>query len=364
MNKIVAESNPIETEAKTSTARVIAWSLTIIGVALSLFQLYTAGMVAMTAIGLARWTEALYTGEILSPRATGWLTSTTTHLGDGVELPGWVELDRAVLGEPVITASGGGGSIGHQVDVGWLPESGRVVVVAVSRTTPRSSFLLGHVMPALLAGTGVPGPPILPEVDPAELAAVTGQWALPGSADPADATVRIEPEDGGIRVEVSGSEALDLIFRVPEWKAAEAARHEEAALAFAAGDTAEGQRWRSAIEAERGPIHRVEVEGTAYQGELISFLRLHFGEGSGAATAQLGVVLNPFGGTEALGVDSPPPTTWLVPDGDGVYGPIEPDPQVPSIRLRPGGTTPGGGSDGSLTIEGPSGTVVLERTGA
>lgn len=46
----MVESNSTETEPKTSTARVIAWSLTIIGVALSLFQLYTAGMVAMTAM--------------------------------------------------------------------------------------------------------------------------------------------------------------------------------------------------------------------------------------------------------------------------------------------------------------------------
>ena len=38
------------TETKTPTAWVIAKSLTIIGVTLSLFQLYTAGMVAMTAM--------------------------------------------------------------------------------------------------------------------------------------------------------------------------------------------------------------------------------------------------------------------------------------------------------------------------
>ncbi|MGD8342523.1 MAG: TRAP transporter permease [Desulfobacterales bacterium] len=46
----MAESHPTDTEPKTPTARIIAWSLTVIGVALSLFQLYTAGMVAMTAM--------------------------------------------------------------------------------------------------------------------------------------------------------------------------------------------------------------------------------------------------------------------------------------------------------------------------
>ena len=46
----MAESIPTETEPKAPTARVIAWSLTVIGVALSLFQLYTAGIVAMTAM--------------------------------------------------------------------------------------------------------------------------------------------------------------------------------------------------------------------------------------------------------------------------------------------------------------------------
>jgi TRAP transporter 4TM/12TM fusion protein len=46
----MADSHPTDTEPKTPTARIIAWSLTAIGVALSLFQLYTAGMVAMTAM--------------------------------------------------------------------------------------------------------------------------------------------------------------------------------------------------------------------------------------------------------------------------------------------------------------------------
>ena len=46
----MAETTPQETEPKTPTARVIAWCLTVIGVGLSLFQLYTAGMVAMTAM--------------------------------------------------------------------------------------------------------------------------------------------------------------------------------------------------------------------------------------------------------------------------------------------------------------------------
>jgi TRAP transporter 4TM/12TM fusion protein len=46
----MAESTPTDTEPKTPTARIIAGCLTVIGVALSLFQLYTAGMVAMTAM--------------------------------------------------------------------------------------------------------------------------------------------------------------------------------------------------------------------------------------------------------------------------------------------------------------------------
>ena len=43
-------AQPESEETKTPTAWAIAKSLTIIGVALSLFQLYTAGMVAMTAM--------------------------------------------------------------------------------------------------------------------------------------------------------------------------------------------------------------------------------------------------------------------------------------------------------------------------
>ena len=40
----------IQTGSKTRTAWIIAKSLAVIGVALSLFQLYTAGLVAMTAM--------------------------------------------------------------------------------------------------------------------------------------------------------------------------------------------------------------------------------------------------------------------------------------------------------------------------
>ena len=46
----MAEFHPTDKEPRTPTARIIAWSLTVIGVALSLFQLYTAGIVAMTAM--------------------------------------------------------------------------------------------------------------------------------------------------------------------------------------------------------------------------------------------------------------------------------------------------------------------------
>ena len=41
---------PRPAESKTRTAWILAKSLAVIGVALSLFQLYTAGLVAMTAM--------------------------------------------------------------------------------------------------------------------------------------------------------------------------------------------------------------------------------------------------------------------------------------------------------------------------
>ncbi len=318
------------------------------------------GGLAMTAFDLARWTRALFTGEILSSRATDWLTSTRTYLGEGVELPGWVELDRSVFGELLITSSGGGGSIGHSVDVGWLPESDRVVVLAVNGDTPRSSSFVGHVVPALMAGTGVPGPPPLATASPEEIDALRGTWAV------GDGALVIEPRHGGLLVEADGVEAMELLFPTPAWAAAEMADHERLAAAFVAGRTAEGARRLADLEAERGPVRSVELIGTMFDGELVTFLRLGFeadgaaGDGDGAGTGGATIVaiaLNRHGGSEAFGLDSSPPAMWLAPDGEGGHGPLTPDPTTPATTLRSGG---GNGPD-QLIVDGPGGTTVLER---
>ncbi len=327
------------------------------------------GGVAMTPLDLARWTRALFTGEILSSRATGWLTSTRTYLGEDVELPGWVELDRSLFGEPLITASGGGGAIGHSVDVGWLPESDRVVVIAVNGDTPTSSSFVGHVAPALMAGTGVPGPPVLAVAAPEEIAALRGRWAV----GPADALV-IEPEHGGLRVEADGVEAMELLFPAPGWAAGELADHERLAVEFIAGKTAEGARRLADLEAERGPVRSVEVIGTIFDGELVTFLRISFEIGTGTGTEAggetetetgteaggetvLAIALNRYGGSEAFGLDSSPPAIWLAPDGEGGHGPLTPDPTSVATTLRPGGSA---GPD-QLIVDGPGGRTVLER---
>ncbi|MEM9565135.1 MAG: serine hydrolase domain-containing protein, partial [Actinomycetota bacterium] len=317
------------------------------------------GGVAMTAEQLARWTRALFTGGILSARATGWLTSTTTHLGPDVELPGWVRLDREVLGEVVIGASGGGGSIGHSVDVAWLPESGRVLVLAVNRRSVRSARLLDHVVPALVAGTGIPGPTPVPSLAPAELEAATGTWVAAGGG-----RVVVDADGDGLLASAEGP-AIAALLPVPTDLVGEAAVNEDLAVAFARGETAEGREERAAFEAGFGPIRRIEVDGTVFEGELVTHLLVFVDDpdDGGERPIRVALALNGFGGVEGAAVDTRPPSVWLVGGGgtgtgDGtVYVPFEPAAGTPSVTL-----TVGSGPEGErLTIEGPEGTVTLER---
>ncbi len=326
------------------------------------------GGVAMTAADLADWTRALFTGDILSARATGWLTSTTTNLGPDVELPGWVRLDREVVGEVVIGSSGGGGSVGHSVDVAWLPESQRVLVVAVNRSTVHSARLLDHVVPALVAGTGIPGPTPVPTLSEDQIEHVAGTWSLAGVG-----RVVIEPEGDGLMATAEGAAVVAALLPVPSDLVGEAAAHEELAVAFARGDTAEGRRQRQAFEDEFGVIERIEVDGTVFAGELVTHLLVHVagaGGPDGERPIRVALALDGLGGVQGAGIDGPPPSVWLVgaaEPGDrrtgggagpgDAYVPFEPARGTPSVTLRSG---PGPEGD-RLTIEGPEGSVVLER---
>src|SRR5690606_9337117 len=72
------------------------------------------GDLAMSMPALAEWVRAH------PPRKAGG------------RVPGWAALDESAYGEPVLAAAGGGGDIGHEAVVAWLPRSGRVIAVATN----------------------------------------------------------------------------------------------------------------------------------------------------------------------------------------------------------------------------------------
>ncbi|MDN5852695.1 MAG: beta-lactamase family protein, partial [Actinomycetia bacterium] len=138
------------------------------------------GDLAMTTHDLAEWTYALFNGDILSQRSTRAITTGQVARGDGASAtPGWVRFPKQRYGEPVIATSGGGGDIGHDVVVAWLPRSRRVVAIASNTPVTRAEDVLTAIGPTLVTEGAIP-PPDEPRasVDPSELQGVAGTYRL------------------------------------------------------------------------------------------------------------------------------------------------------------------------------------------
>lgn len=326
------------------------------------------GGVAMTTLEMAEWTRALFSGEILSEDATESLTSIRKrHPGGGSELPGWVELPPQVIGERLILASGGGGSIGHLMDVAWLPDTGRVIAVAQNATSRNVNDLLFNIADALVTGTGVPVPATILEADPIVVEQMVGTYRPAESADQNTATdastdvgtdiieVKVDDLDPrGLLVSASGPSAIAALFPPAAGFEGEIERHEAAALALANGETAEGAGLRAQFESEFGPIVEVRILATVSIGALVTYLELET-ESSGEVPHLLALELNDQGGSEAIGLDPALPDGWFLyqPDGSFVMHGLSPD--DPVVRLRP--------VDGGLELAGPNGTVTAVRVG-
>ncbi len=314
------------------------------------------GGVAMTALEMAEWARALFSGEILSESATEKLTTLRKrHPSGEYELPGWVELQPTEFGERLILASGGGGSIGHLMDVVWLPDTGRAMAVAQSATSYNANDLLRHIADALVTGTGVPTPPPLRTADSATMADLVGTYALPGDGERPDRiTISIDELDPrGLRVVADGSGAIASIFPHPPGFEGELQRHEENALKLANGETSEGARLRQEFEAQAGEITGVTIIASIFDGELVTFLDLQLNDGN----RSIALALNEQGGSEFIAVDPAPPNRWFVYQDDGSFMMHRPNEFDPEVRLFSGGTGP----DGGLQIVGPDGTIMAER---
>jgi CubicO group peptidase (beta-lactamase class C family) len=195
------------------------------------------GALAMTVPELAEWTRALFTGEVVSPASAEAIATPSFHLGaDASETPGWVAFDRSRFGEPVIASAGGGGEVGHNAVVAWLPDSQRVVAMASNRWEITAEDLLQEIAPALVAGDPLP---------------------RPEGADP------LQDDEG--------DEDLD-----PE----EVAEHEALVLELLAGETQAGRQELELLEEELGLVGDVELVGTVSEdGELRTYVTLEAEDG-------------------------------------------------------------------------------------
>jgi CubicO group peptidase (beta-lactamase class C family) len=299
------------------------------------------GDLAMTAPQLAAWVQALSDGEIVSPASLDVLTSAGFDHGDGTaETPGWLLFDASKFGQPVLMAAGGGGDIGHNAIVVWLPQDDRVITVMSNTGKVTAEDLMQQVGPALAAGEPVPRPEHpSAEVDPDELRAVAGTYQLD---DDGDATFEVTVGDDGVAIAAQGATALTALFPRP----ADADTHEARVLALLAGETPQGREELGALEDGFGTLADVAVVGTI---EADGGPRTYVDATLGEKPTQLWYEVDDHGGVAAAEVAPVPPALTLVPVGDGRFEPDDPTGRGPDVTVTI--------ADGVLTVTGPRGVV-------
>ena len=307
------------------------------------------GDLAMTPRDLAAWTYALFSDDLLSRRSTRAIATGQTDRGDGTSAtPGWVRFPRARFGEPVIATSGGGGDIGHDAVVAWLPRSKRVVAIASNTPVVRAEDLLTAIAPALVAGNAVP-PPDEPNasVDPAVLRATAGTYRLEQGS-----SLEVSVHDDGLAVTAHRAAAVDALFPRPASVTADlVSKHESAVLDLLQGKTDEGRKERELFESDFGKVTEIELAGTAViDGEVRTYASLRT-----ATDSVLGwYALDAAGAISAAEVPTDPPTAQLVPLGERRFRVDNVSANNPDVTLT--------FSRRGVEIAGPDGTVRARLT--
>ncbi|WP_166355798.1 serine hydrolase [Phytoactinopolyspora limicola] len=307
------------------------------------------GDLAMTVPDLASWTYALFTGGIVAPGSVHLIDEPGFDHGDGMaETPGWVAVDASLLGVPALLSAGGGGDIGHDVVVAWLPDSESVLAIASNTPDISAEELIQAVGPAIATGESVPVPDHpAGDTDPAELEAAVGTYRLETGGSLAVAT-----RDGKLVISATGVDAVAAVFPMPPGIPTEAvAEHEDAVLALLAGDTQEGREERAEIEADFGPVDRIELAGTIYAGELRTYVTVTTESGPIA----LWYALNEHGGIEAVDEAKEPPAAPFVPVGDDSFRPDDPTGRGPDVTVTFDGER--------MTLTGPAGSTNALKAG-
>lgn len=307
------------------------------------------GGVAMTPIELARWTRALFGGEILADGVASRIRQPGHDHGDGTaETPGWVAFDDGLVGEAGFGASGGGGSIGHEITVAWFPESDRTIVVASNGGPVEVTTVIESVIGPWLRGETPTGPATGGAtsdgavVDTALLEAAAGTYQLTDGS-----TIAVTATAEELRVEPRGPAAIAAVFPPPPTVGDdEVAAHEARVVELLAGRTAEGRRELEQIEGEIGPVSGFEIEGTGYDGELRTHVTIM------ATTEITGwYALDGRGGVAAVELGTSPARV-VRPSGDGAFAPAGGGAGGPILRF----------DEHRLTIEGHG--SIVEATAA
>jgi CubicO group peptidase (beta-lactamase class C family) len=306
------------------------------------------GSLAMTTKELATWARALFRGGLVTPPSARLAGDPEHPVGDGRShtLGGWMAFDAAVYGKPLVAIAGGGGDVGHNVAVGWLPERDQVIVMSSNRSVLTAEKLLGATVPSLVAGKPLPAPTA--PAGGGDPAAIAGKYRLDTGG-----SFEVTVADNRPRISALGADAVGALF-LPRgrFSADDLREHEKRVLAMLAGGTREGREEREAAEAEHGPISAVAGGGTVVaDGEMRTYVSLTTRDGP-----RLGWYAVDEHSTIA-GAELPtvPPALPLVPIGTNKYRPNDPAVTGPDVSLAFAG--------GRLTVSGPAGTTTARRPG-
>ncbi|MFH8990328.1 serine hydrolase domain-containing protein [Streptomyces sp. NPDC017940] len=318
------------------------------------------GSLAMTAGDLAAWARALFTAKVVSAESVKVISKPGHDLGDGrAETPGWVAFDASVYGKPFLASSGGGGQVGHDAVVLWIPEDRRAIAITSNKPKMSAEDLLKKVGPALIAGRPLPTPRAPKAPDPGSAAAV-GKYELRsgGSFD-------VRSARGGITVSATGTDALTALFPPkPEPKAGTGKEPGGSAGATAAdfranerrvrdlldGKSREGRTERAALESDFGPLRGFELGATLFHGgDIRTYVTLT----TRTRTITGWYSLDAVGGIAAAEVPTKPLSLALVPAGQDRYRPDDPAGTGPGVSVT--------FRAGRMSVTGPRGTTVAAR---
>ncbi|MGP4095124.1 serine hydrolase domain-containing protein [Nonomuraea sp. KM90] len=306
------------------------------------------GGLAMTMKDLVTWTRALFTGKVVSPQSARAIATPGREISEGrAEAWGWVAYDASVYGKPFLATAGGGGDIGHNAVLVWVPEDQMVIAMAANKPKISAEKLLETVGPALALGKPLPVPTV--EAGRGDMAAAAGTYEL-GTGGSFEVAVR----DDHLAVTATGADAVTALFPPPAGiSASDLRKHEEQVGALLAGKTQEGRKERAAFERQYGPMGDITLTGTIAHGDE---MRTYVTIASGSKLIPGWFSLNAAGGVKAAEIPTKGAATLhFLPSGDDRYHPDDPTGVRPDVTVA--------FADGRMTVTGPAGSTAATRAG-